>query len=349
MEIRTIQNFDWKNKLLTHPEHGRISDFKPDGRQVLNFAVETDATDSATSNISNLWKTIILADIVKYAQEKAYLLNAVKQIIAEPNVKSVKVPINTSNLNFDEQTNALATTTYETEIRDWTELTNLTTVEFSYQLYKYGTIIAKEVLKSTSVDLIAWAKAQLANDAVRTLDTAIGAALGAATPAATKWGGDAGQTSEVDTGDILTTDMMADAVTELDEEGWENTPDQPYILFISAKQKAALLKDSQFVNASEYGSNAVVATGEVGTYLGAKVIVTPRLVDITSSAGTSAAATRCMLVKSQVCGGLVWFEKPTIDGEYNKRRAAAEVYMDMAFATDSLQDKAIVWLEVSDA
>lgn len=346
MKYGTIQDFDWK-QLVDTPDELESFDLNQN-KAVLNFAVLTDATDSATSTTSTVTRTIVLADIVKYAFEKARLLNVVKQHMVEPNVKSIKIPITTSNLDFDQQQAAWGTTTYETEVRDWTELTNVSTVELAYTLYKHGAVISKTILKTASVDLIAHAKDQLQKDAVSIIDTAIAAALGAATPTATKWGGDATQTSEVANGDILTTDMIADGVTELDEVGWENTPDQPYLLLISPKQKAALLKDSQFVNASEYGSNSVVLSGEIGEYLGAKVIVSTRLVDISGTAAAT-AATRCMLVKSQVCGSIAWFEKPTIEGEYDKETASARVYMDMAFATDSIQDAAIVWLEVSDA
>jgi N4-gp56 family major capsid protein len=345
MEQKLIQNFDWK-RLVDMPKDTDIAKFTEDGKAVLNFAVYTDATDSATSNVSNLWQTVILADIVRYAQTKAYFLNAVKQIVAPAGAKSIKVPITTSNLTFDEQSAALATTTYETEVRDWTEITNATTVEFAYKLYKYGAAISKEVAKATCIDLIAEAKEQIQINATRVIDTAIATALDGATPAAIVYGGDATVYTEIANGDILTTSMIADAVTELDEEGWENDSSQPYLLFINTKQKAALLKDSQFVNASEYGSNEVVATGEIGNYLGVKVIVSTRVPALSGTAATTAK--KCFLVKSQVCGAIVWFEKPTLDAEYNKERAATQVYLDMSFAADSLQDKAIVFLEVSD-
>ena len=347
MNISTVQGFDWK-QLLETPENLQSYDIMGN-KAILNFAVATDATDTATTTTKSVVKTLVLADIVKYAQEKSYFLNAVKQVAVEPNTKSVKIPVVTSNLTFDEQQAAWGTTTYETEVRDWTELTNVNVVELTYSLYKYGSIISKTMLKTASVDLIAHAKDQLAFNASRVVDTAIASALGgASSPADTLYGGDATSTATVADGDILTTDLIADAITTLDNKGWENDQAQPYLLFISPKQKAALLKDSQFTNAAEYGNNSVVLNGEIGQYLGAKVIVSTRLPDISSTAAAT-AATRCMMVKSQVCGAIAWFEKPNIDGEYDKETASARVYLDMAFSTATLQEDAIVLLEVSDA
>jgi len=341
----TVQQIDLAQKFFGKDI---IKGFDRNGNAILNFAVWTDATDTATTTNANVRATVILADIVHYAQEKARFLNAVKQVVAPAQTATVKLPITNANITFDEQTAALGTTDYETAERDWTDISNITSVSFAYTLFKYGAAISKELVKSVSVDYVAEAKNQLAFDVTKRIDQAIAQGLEGATPANTLYGGDAAAIGQVDNGDILTTDLIADAIIELDEEGWENTPDQPYMLYIHPKQKAALLKDSQFTNAAEYGSNKVVLSGEIGEYLGAKVITSTRLTDQGSSMGATAGRT-VLLVKSQVCGGIVWFEKPNLSAEYNLERACTQVYMDVAYATDSLQDKAIVHVDVSDA
>ena len=61
-EIVTVQNFDWK-QLISYPK--QLNDLKlKNDKAILNFAVLTDATDTATSTTSNVVKTIVLSDIV---------------------------------------------------------------------------------------------------------------------------------------------------------------------------------------------------------------------------------------------------------------------------------------------
>ena len=95
---------------------------------------------------------------------------------------------------------------------------------------------------------------------------------------------------------------------------WQNTPDDPYVLFIGVAQEEALRKDSQFVNAAEYGSDTVVQNGEIGQYLGIRVVVTTNVETFNASAtGPDDSAvpggvtmTRCILMKPKKALALVW-------------------------------------------
>jgi hypothetical protein len=54
-------------------------------------------------------------------------------------------------------------------------------------------------------------------------------------------------------------------------------------------------------------------------------------------------------VKAKVAYGIVYGERPSLDMWMNKDQAALELYLDMAYAADSIQDKAIVHIFVVDA
>lgn len=51
----------------------------------------------------------------------------------------------------------------------------------------------------------------------------------------------------------------------------------PYVVIIHPEQEGALLDDDQFIDASQYGSNEVVLNGEIGRWLGMRVIVTTNI------------------------------------------------------------------------
>jgi len=313
------------------------------GEMVLNFA--TGATTTSTSGISSVQDSILLKDILKAAQEKTYFLDVVYQSDAgiKQKAKTVDIPVSTSNVSFTEFTS-------EASARTMTQIDNLSTVQFTYSLKKYGASIAKNVTATSPVDVVKFAREQLIYDVSSKLDSAIATALaGASSPAATLIGGGKANVASLAAGDTLTPELIADAITELKKQGWSNEKDKPFVLFISPAQENALLKSPQFTNASEYGSNEVVLNGEIGKYLGAKVISTTRVPAKTTGDGWGADGHQCLLVKAKVCAGLVWFEKPTLDGEYKKDEAMTNIYLDTSYDVKALNEKAIVVINVTDA
>ena len=78
--------------------------------------------------------------------------------------------------------------------------------------------------------------------------------------------------------DIFSTDLFANGVTML-----EVNKRKASSIVLHPNQKNPLLKDSQFVDASEYGSAEVVMNGEIGKYLGVKVISYSRITSQTEN------------------------------------------------------------------
>jgi len=302
----------------------------------------TGATTTATSGISTVQGSEWLKAILEAAKKKMFFEQFALVVDVPAGNKDAIVPLALTNKSFTDSTT-------QTE-RTYTALDNVTAVTLTPGTHKYGVVIAEDVVRTSQVNVVEFARDQLAYDMALDIDTAIGAGIAAeASPAATLFGGDATSTADIEAGDILTTVLIAKASRYLKANGWISEPDKPFVLFISAANEEALMNDSQFVNASEYGTNEVVMNGEIGKYLGIKVISTEQTpAAATWGVGGNLSGHVCMLVKAKVSYGLAWGLRPRLDSEFSKEYAAYKIYLDCAYATDSLQGGAIVLIKVLD-
>jgi len=251
-------------------------------------------------------------------------------------------------------------TTEGTE-RTTTEMDQFTTVNFQVAKTDFlmGVIhVSTPLLQTCSVDLLSEARNTMAQDLADDVDLAIGTALLTTeidTTDGVVFGGDATGVTELAAGDVITTDMIADAIRIIETNNFV----AKYIV-INPYQKATLLKDSQFVNASEYGSNEVVLKGEIGTYLGLKVIVTTNAslsfaataTETNEAASAAVAMNVCPVIGERKNGekvsvGLAWKMMPKIDYEYHKDEAVHAIYYDQAFTTGTIFTEAIALIKVS--
>lgn len=268
----------------------------------------------------------------------------------------------------------------------WTRLDNLDGVTLTPVIQLAGIALTNHALRTNALDLINVAKEELVyalsdkidQDIVTALAVSTNQASSSANGSQTVYGGDARADSELAAGDTLTTDMIAEAKRKLQStavrywapsspaaEGissatknpWQNTPDEPFVLLIAPEQEEVLLTDSQFVNAAEYGSNEVVLNGEIGKYLGIKVVVVPNVTAAAASAacpdygsGTTAVAMhRCMMVKSRKCGAIAYGMEPKLTIFDFPSRAEQRIILEHAYQAKVLYKDAIVYLDVADA
>ena len=300
-------------------------------------------TDTSTAGISDNQGKEWLKEILKTAEKKMYFQAFAAVYTLPKGNKDMTIPVAKSNKEF---------TSVSTEAvdRTMTEIDNSSAIIFTPVDFKLGARISKQVVRTSRVDILKFAREQMAYDAALKIDTAFGTAIEAeASPAATLFGGDAANTAGLEAGDVISTDLFAKAQRYLKANGWVSEPDKPFVLFIRAVQEEVFLKDSQFVNASEYGSNKVVALGEIGEYIGTKVVVSEQCPSYTTWGGGALAGTVCFLLKAKVAYGIVYGEQPSLDFEYDKNKACYDIYLDMAYHCDSLQGNAIVMIKVSDA
>jgi len=301
----------------------------------------TTAAAGFNSIVTGVVGKVWLKELIAAAKLKMFFAQFAYDATCPKGNKDLAIPLYTSNLDFE-------ITTTEATTRVMTAIDNLSTVVFTPTTQKFGVAISSDVVRTSQVDTVRFAREQLIYDAALNIDGAINTAVGAATTNAKLFGPGRANRAALVAGDILTTDIIAQLNRVLKAQGWFPEPDKPFVLFIAAQQEEALLKDSQFVNASEYGGNEIVMNGEIGRYLGIKVVSTQNITSFADGGGATLAGHYVYLVKARVSYGLVYGQKPTLDFEYVKNEATYNVYLDMNYQSKVLQGSAIQVIEVLD-
>jgi len=147
----------------------------------------------------------------------------------------------------------------------------------------------------------------------------------------------------------MTADVIADARAKLRAYNFI-----PEVVVISSYQEAALMKDSQFINAAEYGGREVILNGEIGKYLGSKVIVTSNVdAKTTSTDSWGADGHLCFMLgknaQNQWPATIVWKEKPNYSYEFLKRWNNHYIYVDAAYDVELVLETAVCEIFVTDA
>ncbi|MHA1541344.1 MAG: hypothetical protein ACTSQH_00025 [Candidatus Hodarchaeales archaeon] len=214
-------------------------------------------------------------------------------------------------------------------------------------------------------DKIDYTISRAIGDATETTSTVAGAM--------TLYGGDATADSGLETGDVLTTELINEAEVLLNgrvayywnsgvwtvsagtKNPWTNEARDPYVLMIGQRQKQALRNSSQFVNASEYGSNVVISSGEIGEYLGVRVIVSNNTESV-AAAGTAPDGgsvvtvnmTRCIMMKGRKAYTFVWGEKPKFTSFAKEWRDQRGIVLTADFNGSTVHNDAVMKIDVSD-
>ena len=325
-----------------------------------------------------------LKEIVDAAKNQLFFGNFVRVIRAPVGVHDVVVPKRT----LYEGQSGVSDDTTERNAADisWTTMDNLASVIATPTIHLSGYAIGKYAIRTNSVNLLESAKEELSYAIGDRLDAAIATAIGDATDATstaagaqTLYGGDATSDNGLSAGDVITTDLVAKAARYLKDKyfyyrasggygsetkvtstyfknPWQNTSDDPFVLFIGPSQEETFRKDSQFVNAAEYGANTVIQNGEIGQYLGIRIVVTTN-VESVASGGTApdtnstcgADMTRCILMKPKSACAVVWGREPEIKvWDYNERDEV-RISLVCEYAIVMIHNDAVVFVDVADA
>ena len=270
-------------------------------------------------------------------------------------VYSYKLPIS-SAVDFSGEE-----VTAENTVATFTDLTGSISSATLTPTYRRNAVrISYEAIEENAVDVLKFARMQLAEWAATRVDTLIRDALEGATKGSLATGGviypgSVSDVSGLSATDTFNTDMIVKAIRGLRSNNYYNTKDEPYVLFIAPEQEEALMKDSQFVNAAEYGSNEVVLNGEIGKYLGVKVISTSQCkgytsgtTDTTDGKVWAVDGHSAYLMKAKRPVAIAWAKHGDISVEdridYNEKR----IYLSMKFAIALLQVGALAILKAAD-
>jgi len=325
-----------------------------------------------------------LSQIIGAAKVRHFHAQFAKQGMVEKNQTSMVFPYQKQfKQSSDWETKVAENTTVA-----WTTLDTLDGAEAVPADNNAGVAMSERALRTNAVDLVREARDQLTYYAGDVVDLEVRDTLVASTNQAssgssgrgayTVYGGDAKADSELSTGDTLTPDMIVDAKTNLTStilkywapsspaaeaintdvtaNPWRSASNEPFILTIAPEQEKALLKDSQFMNFSEYGSREAIMEGEIGKYVGSKVISTANTKQF-SSGGTAAdgggtagaQGHRCVLFKSLKAMGLAWAQKPRLRVFDYPSDLQKRMVMDLAYKSVAIHKDAICYLDVTDA
>ena len=336
-----------------------------------------------------------LKEIVNAAKNQMFFANFVRIIHAPKGVHDVVIPRREayegrSGMTFntagsDSAGSGAGSGPYANTIADisWTTMDNLGNVTITPLPVLAGYALRRYDIDTNAVNLLEAARDELSYAIGDRVDYAIAQTIGDATVSAdttvgaqTLYGGDATGASSLATGDVITTDLVAKAKRYLQQKQmyyradgasgtetlatstknpWSNTPDDPFVLFIAPAQEETFLKDSQFVNAAEYGRDIIIRNGEIGSYLGIRIVVTNNVEQTAASdtapdATTAAVAcTRCIMCKPKAACALVWGKDPEIKVFDYKSRDQIRIGLYTAYAVGTIQNDAIVFIDVSDA
>jgi N4-gp56 family major capsid protein len=223
----------------------------------------------------------------------------------------------------------------------------------------------RDELSFGCADLIDYTISRAIGDATETTSTVAGAI--------TLYGGDATSDNTLEAGDVLTTELINEAEVLLSgrkayywnsgtwtlstgtKNPWVNESRDPYVLMIGQRQKQALRNSSQFTNAAEYGNRVVISSGEIGEYLGIRVIVSNNTESV-AAAGTapdggsapSVGMTRCILMKGRKAYTFVWGQKPKFTPFAKEWRDQRGIVLTADFSGDVVHADAVVKIDVAD-
>ncbi len=327
--------------------------------------------------VKSLQPVLFLKDVVDAAKNQMFFINFCPEIVLPSGTHQLSIPkrkkyLGSSGVTYDtsEPTNGDISVT---SLDNMDGVSAIPTPKYS------GVALSNYNLRVNALNLLQWAKDDLSYAIGDKIDKKVATVIGDATlttssvgGAQTLYGGDATGDDSLANGDVITTDLVAkmarylkqtkayywNSGTETLSTGtknpWMPSNTEPFVLFIGPAQEETFRKDSQFVNAAEYGSNKVVMNGEIGEYLGIKIIVTNNVESVASGstgpdgATASADMTRCIMIKARKACTLVWGQKPTLQVFNYPQRDQTWVTLISSYIPVMVQDDSAVFGDVTD-
>ncbi len=347
----------------------------------------TDTTSADVGEVgaaysgNTLMPAIWLRSIVDAAKKRWFATQYAYETEVSKGNKDVIVPLRTAYIGSG-STGTFYGQALEGADIQYTRLDNLCGVVLTPADKNAGIAITNKIFRTLALDVIAQKREDLMyyagdfvdRDMFNTLKAAT-LATAAARGAQRVLGGDAASASELGAGDTITTDMIvkgkrllkssickywtagAEATSTAKKNPWDpSETGAPFVALIASEQEETLATDSQFTNAAEYGSDAVVGKGfgEVGMYQGVRIVVSENVPSYaaadTHQDGTAAAVAqhRCLMIKAQKAAAIAWGQKSRLAITDYPWQLEKRLILEQAFQTKMLYDDAVVFMDVAD-
>ena len=263
---------------------------------IVTKALESNSFQSSATAAGYINPTLWVREIEGFAKAKT---------VMEPLGKKIMNLFGVAGTQANEQFSA------EISASALTESTAITPSAISYTQVTYtpsevGLAVAitqKEKVRSIN-DIMAEKARDMGYALAKKLDQDIFTALASTT--ITNYVPNSVAVSAIASSDTIGTDVIADAIAAVRANDYEAK-----YLVIHPNQEKALMKLSQFVDASVYGGREVVMNGEIGRYLGLRVLVTTL---VPANATTSTAKNAYVL--DQDAFGIAWKQQTMFRDDY---------------------------------
>ena len=256
----------------------------------------------------------------------------------------------TTRLFFTTSHLSITKTHTEGDMRTFTEMTNLDSIDVTPTWDMGAIALSKELVRTASVNLIELAKYMIAQDGEQNVEEAIVTEIETASSNKT-YGGDATSHTNLETGDTITESMIIKARGLIRKYNGK-----PKFLFIAPEQETSIMQLTQFRNSEEYGGREIVVNGEIGKLLmyGLKVIVTTNVNEKTNGSDSWGVTGHLCFILGQNDYGqnaatLVWKEKLTYDYEYLKLYSNHYIYRDACYGAQLTNEKLVSLIYTTDA
>ncbi len=150
---------------------------------------------------------------------------------------------------------------------------------------------------------------------------------------------------------VITVDASTEAlswdvvVSGIEKFGDEWDPANMAGLVIHSTQRAALLRDPNFISADKLGAGAVIPRGVIGQVGGVNILVSNRL----TTAGTGADTTYNALLLRRGSLGLLYKRRPIVETDRDILARTTVVTTNVHYATHRLDDEGVVVLKTKGA
>ncbi len=307
---------------------------------------ELSSTTTSSGRFERLQAEEWLDQVVLDAEPRRRLLELSREFseLVGSGDKAITVPRTNKALDMSDDSRK-----DEADSRNFTEMDTLDGERVEIEdddWYEGGLKISKQKVMTTPVDVAEVARHHLAEQIARDVDEALRDEAIDAVSNVTTDEGDAGEDLHLltDASDDhvidqtesgrLSPDSIAEAASRIEANNWE-----PFALVISSDHKKDLRTDSQFTNAAEYGSDNVVLNGEIGMYLGIRVVVSNTI------EGEAIMVGQEQETGADVAQALVWKEEPEVNHVYDFEDNTHRFYYDQAFKPATIQPTALATIQ----
>jgi len=255
--------------------------------------------------------------------------------------------------------------------------------------------VTNDAIRKTGIPLIQYCQEELSYKYEDSVDSAIRNAIcgticadgggtsteptpqsATAVGAQTIFGGDATDAdNSLDAGDVLTPEMLLKAKRLLmsstgyywssntwtaSSSTYNTNPwseEEGFVAMIAPEQWEALIQDSTFLSAAEYGGREAVLGGEIRNFAGIRIVVTDKMPSFSDGYSYKVTATEtdadvpghiCVMVKPKKCAGIVWGRKAEFKTWDYPDMDAQRMKLSMAYAAGEIYPDAIVRMIVAD-